>query len=416
MPLLETARRLDELDPLKHTRTLFHYPKDEEGLDKLYFLANSLGLMPKMAAASVQSVLRSWEELAVAGWFTEPDAWMSYETRVLEPMASLVGATTQEIAILNSLSVNLNLALASFYQPEGLKKKIAIEQHAFPSDVYAVKSQLDFHGYSPDSDLIRIESISGASTLTNEDIERTLTDNASDIKTVLIGGVNYYTGQAFDIQGVTKLAHDLGLTIGWDLAHAVGNIPLKLHEWDVDFAVWCTYKYLSGGPGAPGGLFIHEKFNDTPLPRFAGWWGNEEETRFLMRDEMVPTVGARGWQMSATSPFHLAMLDTSLDIFMATGMENIRKKSLEQSRFLMKAIDDLSSDQVSILTPREDEQHGSQISIQTHGNGKAIFEKLQAAGVICDWREPDVIRVAPFPLYNTFSELAEFVAILQRAL
>jgi kynureninase len=320
-----------------------------------------------------------------------------------------VGALPSEVVVMNTLSVNLHLMLVSFYQPKEMRYKIMIESGAFPSDQYAVESQLKFHGIDPEEGLIELHPREGEFTLRTEDILKTIHDDADEIALVMLGGVNYYTGQLFDIPAITKAAHDAGALAGFDLAHAAGNVPLQLHDWNVDFAVWCSYKYLNSGPGGPGGVFVHEKHgNNADLPRFAGWWGYDEKTRFQMKPGFIPQQGAAGWQLSNAQIFTMAAHKASLDIFAQTSMLQLRNKSEQLTgflEFLLKEKIEKQNLELKIITPSNSAERGCQLSLLTGANGKKLFEKLSAAGIVADWREPNVIRVAPVPLYNTFDDV-----------
>ncbi len=330
-------------------------------------------------------------------------------------MAKIVGAKPLEVVLMNALSVNLHLMLVSFYQPTTQRYKVLIEEKAFPSDQYAIKSQMRFHGLKPAQALLEVKAQPGA-TIATDDFKAIFEEFGDSVALLLLGGVNYYSGQAFNLEEISRLGHKHGIVIGYDLAHAVGNIPLDLHEWKVDFAVWCTYKYLNGGPGGPGGCFIHENhFMNQDLPRFEGWWGNKLENRFLMEPNINPVLGAGGWQISSYSPLLLAPLDASLKLFDEVTMERLREKSVKLTGYLEFLLDQLGTSDISILTPREPNQRGCQLSIQTHHNGKALFDHLTQAGIYCDWREPDVIRVAPTPFYNSFTEVYQFIEILKAA-
>ena len=411
------ARNLDKQDPLKHFREQFFIPGHTNGEKVLYFTGNSLGLQPKTARRWVESVLTDWETLAVEGHFNGRHPWMTYHEEVSAKMAAVVGAKPLETVAMNLLSVNLHLLLVSFYRPTTERCKIVMEAGAFPSDQYAVKSQIKFHGFDVENSLIEIEPRDGETTLRTEDIIETLEKYADSIALVMLGGINYYSGQFFDIEKITAAGHKIGAVVGWDLAHSAGNVELKLHDWNVDFACWCTYKYLNSGPGGIGGAFVHERHSESfDLPRFAGWWGHDKATRFLMDDEFIPMRGAEGWQLSNQPIILLAALRASLDIFEAAGMKNLREKSVKLTNYLEFLLKEIHDERISVITPANSDERGCQLSIRVGSSGKSLFDALTERGVIADWREPDVIRVAPVPLYNSFTDVYKFVEILKNCL
>lgn len=409
------AEELDSKDPLRPFRDRFYIPKQKNGEACIYFCGNSLGLQPKTTRAYIEQELKDWELLGVEGHFQAKHPWLSYHEYLTEKTARLVGANPNEVVNMNSLTVNLHMMMVTFYRPTSSRHKILIEHSAFPSDQYAVSSQIRHHKYDPASSLIEMRPRDGEDTIHTEDIEKMIDEEGESIALVLFGGVNYYTGQAFDMARIVKSAHAKGCTVGFDLAHAAGNLLLKLHEWNVDFAVWCTYKYLNAGPGAIAGCFVHERHVTNPdLQRFAGWWGHDKKTRFLMGPEFHPIMTAEGWQLSNPAILQLAALNASLDIFDEAGIIHLRNKSELLTGYLEYLIHDVGSDDISILTPSDTAQRGCQLSIRLRQNGKIIFEKLIQRGVICDWREPDVIRLAPVPLYNSFLEVYIFAQILKQ--
>ena len=411
------AQKLDEQDSLKHFREKFYIPKHTNGEDVFYFTGNSLGLQPKTARKCLEEVLKDWETLAVEGHFEGANPWMTYHEKISAQMAKIVGAKSVEVVAMNLLTVNLHLLLVSFYRPTTEKYKIVIEKGAFPSDQYAVKSQIRFHGFDVKNSLIEIEPRENETTLRTEDIIATLDENADSIALVMLGGINYYTGQVFDMKEITAAGHRIGAVVGWDLAHAAGNVELKLHDWNADFACWCTYKYLNSGPGGIGGAFVHERHAENfDLPRFAGWWGHDKETRFLMDDEFVPMRGAEGWQLSNQPIFLLAALRASLDIFDEAGMDNLLEKSKKLTGYLELLLNEIHNDRISIITPTDENQRGCQLSIRVKDADKSLFKAISERGVVADWREPDVIRVAPAPLYNSFMDVWKFVEILKDCL
>jgi kynureninase len=408
-PGKDFALAMDERDPLKDYRRRFFFPKTERG-GCVYLCGHSLGLQPRTVAAYVNEDLEAWANLGVEAHFCAKNPWMPYHRLLTEQMAELVGAKPVEVVVMNSLTVNLHLMMVSFYSPTPARHKILVERGAFPSDQYAVKSQIKFHGFDLESALIELTPRSGESCLRDEDIEALIARRGEEIALILLGGVNYATGQAFDMAGITRAGHAHGCAVGFDLAHAAGNLPLRLNEWGPDFAVWCSYKYLNGGPGCIAGCFVHERHNrDLDLHRFAGWWGHDEASRFLMGPNFQPMVGAEGWQLSNPSIISLAALRASMDIFHEAGMERLRTKSIALTSYLEFLLNQNPSSSFSIVTPHEEERRGAQLSIRIPRNGRILCDKLAEEGVICDWREPDMLRVAPVPLYNSFQDVLLFV-------
>ena len=405
---LSFAKQMDQIDPLKDCRRMFHFHR-MGGKEVIYFCGNSLGLMSKTTTEMVNKELEVWANKGVIGQHTY---WEPYHEHLSKSTARLVGAKPSEVVVMNALTVNLHLLLISFYQPTGNRNKIVIEKGAFPSDQYAVESQIKLHGLNPKDILLELSPREGEKALHTEDILETLKEHGDSIATILIGGVNYYTGQAFDMEAITKAGQKIGAYVGFDLAHAAGNIMLDLHDWGVDFAAWCSYKYLCAGPGSPGGVFIHERHGNWDGPRLSGWWGHDKQTRFQMDPDFVPIKGAEGWQISNAPILAMACLRASMAIFDKVGMSLIRSKSEKLTgymEFLMNTI----SNKVEIVTPADATQRGSQLSLVMNKNGKDVFNQLGLQGVICDWREPDVIRVAPVPLYNSFLEVYRFYEILK---
>jgi kynureninase len=404
------AIALDDCDPLKEFRKRFLFPKTRGGDDCIYLCGHSLGLQPSTAARYIEQELKDWAQLGVEGHFRAKNAWMPYHRLLTEQTAELVGANPLEVVVMNSLTVNLHLMLVSFYRPTRGKHKILVERGAFPSDQYAVKSQIHFHGFDPATSLIELTPLPGEACLREEEIEALIDQRGDEIALILLGGVNYATGQAFDLARITRAGHAQGCIVGFDLAHAVGNLPLKLHEWGPDFAVWCSYKYLNGGPGCVAGCFVHERHAHAwELPRFAGWWGHDERTRFEMGPDFQPMSGADGWQLSNPSIVSLAVLRASLDIFHEASMERLRAKSISLTSYLEFLLNHSASTNFSIVTPSEIEQRGAQISIRIPQNGQSLCKKFGHEGIIGDWREPDTFRVAPVPLYNSFHDVFQFV-------
>lgn len=410
---LAYAQGLDAADPLASFRSRFHLPLDAKGQPLIYFTGNSLGLQPKGVETAVNQELRDWADLGVEGHFEAKHPWFSYHERFRELAAAPMGAEPGEVVMMNSLTVNLHLMMVSFYRPTPYRYKIVIEHQPFPSDQYAVDSQIRFHGLDPQQALITLTPRTGEAVIRTEDIEALLREQGPSIALVMLGGVNYHTGQAFDMGRITAAAQAQGCLVGFDLAHAAGNLPLRLHEWGVDFAVWCTYKYLNAGPGGVGGCFVHRRHGANPqLPRLAGWWGNDPSLRFSMPRHFVPQAGAEGWQLSNAPILSMAPLKVSLDLFKEAGMESLRKKSEGLTGYLLFLLDQwLPKDAFTILTPRAAEARGCQLSIRTE-QANALCRTLKTKGVICDFRAPDIIRVAPVPFYNTFEEVWRFATLL----
>ena len=405
---LNYALEQDQNDPLAHFRERFHLPKTDFGEPFIYFCGNSLGLQPDTASQFINEELDAWKQYGVEGHFHAKRPWMPYHEFLTQYSAEIVGALEKEVVVMNSLSVNLNLLMTSFYQPHGKKKKILMEHNAFPSDRYAVQSQLKLHGNHPIDDLIILAPDDGANITTNGILDY-FDRHGEGIAMVLIGGVNYYTGQAFNMKAITNKAHEHNCLVGFDLAHATGNTGLKLHDWGVDFATWCGYKYLNGGPGAPSGVFIHEgHLGKTDIPRFEGWWGHDKSTRFEMPDEFIPINTAEAWQLSNPPILAMAPLLASLEIFHEAGMENLIKKSYQLTQFLENLILTELGAKIEIITPTNPNDRGCQLSLRLVNLMPNIMDKLHDVGIIADWREPDVIRIAPVPLYNTFVECYEF--------
>jgi kynureninase len=414
---IDLARQLDREDSLAHFRERFFIPRAPDGTQGIYFTGNSLGLMPCNVRQYVEQELKDWETLGVEGHLHARNPWLPYHEFLTEQMARLVGALPAETVVMNSLTVNLHLLMVSFYRPEARRRKIVIERGAFPSDQYAVESQIRFHGGNGADWLVQLTPPEGEVTLRTQDIIDTIESEGDDIALILLGGVNYYTGQAFDMRAITEAGHRAGAIVGFDLAHAAGNIELKLHDWDVDFAAWCSYKYLNGGPGTVAGAFVHERHSRSfDLPRFAGWWGHDKETRFLMGPEFKPLPGAEGWQLSNPPILQMAALRASLAIFDEAGMPALVEKSRRLTAYLEQLIDEIGDDRIAIITPRDPAQRGCQLSIRVLNSDKHLHEQLVSRGVFADWREPDVIRVAPVPLYNSFEDVARFAAILRECL
>lgn len=411
----EFALAMDRDDPLKEFRERYHMPRTVEGEEFIYFTGNSLGLQPKGVRTIVEQELKDWAELGVEGHFEAKHPWYSYHEIFSKPLAAVVGARPVEVVAMNTLTTNLHLMMVSFYRPTSDRHKILIEAGAFPSDQYAVASQARFHGYDPGSSVIELKPRDGEDVVRMDDIERLLVTRGNEIALVMLGGVNYYNGQAFDMERITAIAHAQGCVVGYDLAHAAGNLDLKLHDWNVDFAVWCSYKYLNSGPGGVSGAFVHERHAFDPgLPRFAGWWGVEPATRFTMNPEFTPQRGAAGWQLSNAQILPMAAHKAALDLFMEAGMERLRAKSVLLTGYLEFMLDSIEGSRYSIITPRDPNQRGCQLSVRIHGDARKLAEELKWLGVIADYRVPDVIRLAPVPMYNTFDEVYRLVELLRK--
>ena len=409
------ANALDAADPLPTLRAEFHIPV-HNGKPQAYFVGNSLGLQPRAAREYVEEVLDKWATEAVEGHFTQPAQWMTYHQLVREPLARLVGAQPQEVVAMNSLTANLHLMMVSFYRPTRERPAILIEAGAFPSDRHAMESQVRFHGFDPATDLIELQPDEANGTFSMAAIERAIAEHGPRLALVLWPAVQYRSGQAFDIADVVRLAHAQGAVCGVDLAHAVGNVELALHDSNVDFAVWCHYKYLNAGPGAVAGCFVHERHARTDRPRFAGWWGHDPATRFLMGPEFIPTPGAEGWQLSNPPVLALAPLRASLDLFDRVGMPVLRAKSQRLTGYLEALIAQHLADTLQVVTPTEPGRRGCQLSLRVvggHERGRALFDHLAAHGVLGDWREPDVIRISPAPLYNTHADVLRFARAVE---
>jgi len=410
------AREMDAQDPLRDFREQFYLPLSKDGKPLIYFAGNSLGLMPKSARAIVEEELNNWAKLGVDAHHAAGTPWYSYHEALRETTARLVGAKPVEVICMNSLTVNLHLMIATFYRPTKSRFKILMEEPAFPSDTYAIKTQIVHHGLNPKEALILARPRKGEFIIRTEDMINLIEKHADDLAVVMIGAVNFFTGQLFDLEKITAAAHKHGIIAGFDLAHAIGNVPLALHEWDVDFAVWCSYKYLNAGPGAVAGAFVHERHAiNTKLPRLAGWFGNDPNTRFRLHlePEFIPVASADGWQISNPPIFSMAPLRASLVIFdQAGGIGPLRAKSTKLTGYLEFLLTEIGSKKFSVITPRDPNGRGCQLSILVHQHPKELHNELVAAGVKCDFREPNVIRVAPTPLYNTFHEVWRFAKIL----
>ena len=410
------AQAADAADPLRAFRDEFLIPP-HEGRDSAYFCGNSLGLQPRAVRAALAAELDDWAQLGVEGHFKGRLPWMDYHEFVRDHLAEVVGARPAEVVAMNTLGVNLHLMMVSFYRPTPARPAILMEAGAFPTDRYALESQIRFHGFDPATALIELEADEPNGTLSMAAIERALAEHGSRIALVMLPGVQYRTGQAFDLAAITALGHRYGCTVGFDLAHAVGNLPLQLHDSGADFAIWCSYKYLNSGPGAVGGAFVHARHPQAALPRFAGWWGHDKTTRFRMGPEFVPTPGADGWQLSNPPILALAPLRVSLEVFHRAGMARLRAKSLRLTGYLEWLVQTQLADVLEVVTPVDPARRGAQLSLRVRGGrerGRALFDYLMEHGVVGDWREPDVIRISPAPLYNRFADCLAFADAVQR--
>lgn len=416
---LSFAKEKDNQDLLKLYREKFYLPTFTENV--VYFTGNSLGLQPKSVQSYIQEELNAWAKFGVEGHFLAEKPWFEYHEFLTEKAANVVGALPKEVVVTHSLTTNLHLLMVSFYKPEGKRTKILCEAKAFPSDQYALESQVKFHGLDPKTDIVEIAPREGEHLIDEEDIYAKIEELGDELALVMIGGVNYYTGQLFDMKTITEKAHAVGAIAGFDLAHAAGNIHLKLHDWGVDFAAWCTYKYMNSSPGGVSGMFVHEKHEYKPeLPRFAGWWGYDKETRFLMEPGFNPMKGAEGWQLSNAPVLGMAAHLASLDLFEEVGMKSLCAKRDDLTAYLEFIINDVSERNKNatfeIITPKDKTKRGAQLSILAHGQGKALFDAMTEKGVIADWREPNVIRVAPAPFYNSFEDVYRFGKILEESI
>lgn len=416
---LAFAQQLDQKDPLAIYREQFYFPQ-HEGKPVVYFTGNSLGLQPKIARKYVEAEMKKWEEYAVEGHFKPQEPWIDYHKILREPLSRVVGAKVEEVTVMNTLTVNVHLMMVSFYRPQAKRFKILMEGGAFPSDQYAAESQVKFHGYDPEEAIVEVKPRAGEDTLRTEDIIAKIQELGDELALVLFGGINYATGQFFDLGAIAQAGHKVGALVGYDLAHAAGNVPLSLHDWGADFATWCSYKYLNAGPGGISGVFVHEKhLKDPNIPRFTGWWGYDEKTRFLMKKGFVPEPDVDAWQLSNAPVLLLASHRASLEVFDKIGMNKLRQKSELLTAYLefitLKVGKELDLP-ISILTPQDQSQRGCQLSICLKDQGKSVFNELIAAGVIVDWREPSIIRAAPTPMYNNFEDIFRFGKILKSIL
>lgn len=413
------AREMDANDPLQHYRNEFIFPQ-HNGHNVIYFTGNSLGLQPKRTRLYVDEVMNDWANLAVEGHFFAEKPWWDYQERFAEPLSKIVGCKPAEVTVMNTLTVNLHLLMVSFYRPTSKRYKIICEEKAFPSDQYMFQSQIRFHGFDPKEALVEIKRRDGEHNIRHEDIIAAINEVGDELALVLFGGVNYYTGQVFDMKAITDAGHQVGALVGFDLAHAAGNIALELHNWNVDFAAWCSYKYMNSGPGNASGCFVHEKHHAANLPRFAGWWGHNKERRFKMEPDFDPVKGADGWQVSNLPILSLAPYLASTEMFAEVGMEKlIAKRNLLTAylEFILHEIDaQIPGTEFEIITPSNPNERACQLSVYLHGQGRNLFDYLMANGVITDWREPNVIRLAPAPFYCSFEDMFNFGQVLKQGI
>ncbi|WP_136669060.1 kynureninase [Flavobacterium sp. H122] len=416
---LDFARQLDAQDELKEYRNEFIFPQ-HNGKNVVYFTGNSLGLQPKRTKKYVDDIMNDWANLAVEGHFYAEKPWWDYQERFAQPLSKIVGAKPTEVTVMNTLTVNLHLLMVSFYKPEVKRYKIICEEKAFPSDQYMFQSQVKFHGYDPKDAIVEIKRREGEHNIRLEDIVAKINEVGDELALVLFGGVNYYTGQVFDMKAITEAGHKAGAIVGFDLAHAAGNIELKLNEWNVDFAAWCSYKYMNSGPGNASGCFVHEKHHYADLNRFAGWWGHNKERRFKMEPDFDPVHGADGWQVSNLPVLSLAPYLASAEMFAEVGMEKLIKKRDQITSYLEFILHEIDSQipgtEFEIITPENQEERACQLSVFLHGQGRSLFDYLMSNGVITDWREPNVIRLAPVPFYTSYEDMYNFGQILKEGI
>ncbi len=413
---LSFAQEMDKNDPLRQYRNEFHFPK-VNGEEVIYFTGNSLGLQPKRTKKFVDDVMNDWAQLAVEGHFYAEKPWWDYHERLAKPLAKVVGALPKEISVMNTLTVNLHLLMVSFYRPANKRFKIICEEKAFPSDQYMLQSQVRFHGLDPKDTIVEVKKREGEHAWRTEDFLDKINEVGDELALVLIGGVNYYNGQVLDMEAITKAGKSVGAYVGWDLAHGVGNVELNLHDWDADFASWCSYKYMNSGPGNASGIYVHEQYlNRTDIPRFEGWWGTKKDTRFLMKPEFEPMENADAWQISNAPILSVAPYLASLELFEEVGMPALiekRNNIVAYLEFVLKEIDAEVDSSFEIITPKE---RGCQLSVFLHGEGKTLFNYLMENGVITDWREPNVIRLAPAPFYCSYEDMYRFGQILKKGI
>ncbi|MBS1949320.1 MAG: kynureninase [Bacteroidetes bacterium] len=407
------ARQKDEADPLSKFRNEFYFPQ-YNGKNAIYFCGNSLGLQPKLVKGAIEQELTDWQELAVGGYLHAKNPWLYYQHNFNKPLSKILGCLEHEVTVMNTLTVNLHLMMLSFYHPTRERYKILMEAGAFPSDQYAVETQVKFHGLDPGEAIIEISPRQGEKIIREEDIIESIKKNKNSLSLVLIGGINYYSGQFFDLKMITEAAHKAGAIAGFDLAHVAGNVPIQLHDWDADFAVWCSYKYLNGGPGAVGGVYVHERYSkNINQARLAGWWGNDEAARFKMEKGFIAKPDASGWNISTAQVFNMVALKASLELFQQTTIESLSAKSKMLTGYLEFLLQQLSNINFEIITPKEPKRRGAQLSLFFKEKGKEIHQEMAGAGIIVDYREPGAIRVAPAPMYNSFEDVFRFYEILK---
>lgn len=406
---LEFAQQLDQSDPLASFRNKFHLP-NKDGKERVYFLGNSLGLQPQSTTYFIEKILHQWKEEGVESFFAKDEPWMNYHHKLVQPLSIIVGSLPHEISVMNQLTVNIHLMLVSFYRPEGRRNKILVESKAFPSDQYALKSYIRHLGLNPDDVLVEIPFDINGTACSHGEIKKQIQNHKKELALIFLSGVQYYNGQLFDMQGIAKAAKEAGAMVGFDLAHAVGNVAMKLHEWNIDFACWCSYKYLNGGPGTIGGVFVHEKHHHSHLNRLEGWWGVKESERFLMKDDFISSSNATSWQLSTPPLLLFACLNASLEIFMEAGWDQLVAKQQKMSAWTDFLLNGMEHSFFSRITPIE---RGCQISLQFKKSGKEVYERIVEKGFMVDWREPDVIRFAPVPLYNSYVEIWQFIHCLK---
>lgn len=417
---LSFAQELDKQDTLSAYRSQFHFPK-VNGKQVIYFTGNSLGLQPKNAQSYVDEIMTDWRELAVEGHFYAEKPWWDYHERFANPLSKVVGALPEEVTVMNTLTVNLHLMLVSFYTPTAKRFKIICEEKAFPTDQYMLASQVRFHGFDPSEAIVEVKKKEGKHVWETQDFLEAIEAHKDEVALVFIGGVNYYNGQVLDMQAITKAGKAVGANVGWDLAHGAGNIKLQLHDWDVDFAAWCSYKYMNSGPGNASGVFVHQKhLNKKDIPRFEGWWGHEKSRRFLMEPEFQPMPNAEAWQLSNAAVIAMAPYLASLEMFEEAGMDALiakRDQITAYLEFVLKTIDaEVETSSFEIITPSNPSERACQLSVFVHGKGRELFDYLMKEGVIVDWREPNVIRLAPVPLYSSYEDMYHFGQILKKGL
>lgn len=417
-PLFAQAKQLDQADALATFREQFHVPRFQ-GKEVVYFTGNSLGLMPKKVSEYVNQELGDWAQWGVEGHFRAQHPWLSYHELFPELLSPILGALESEIVVMNQLTVNLHLLMVSFYRPTPTRYKILCEGRAFSSDQYAMESQVRFHGFDPEQSIVEIFPRAGESYIRKQDLLDAIRRHGEELALVLLGGVNYYTGQLFDMKEITRVGKQIGAVVGFDLAHAAGNVSLQLHEWGVDFATWCSYKYLNSGPGGVSGIFVHEEHHQSDLPRFHGWWGYRKADRFKMTKGFAPIPTAEAWQLSNAPVLSMAAHHAALSVFQAAGMDRLHAKREQLTSLMIDGLKELASrhpGKFEVLTPADPLERGCQTSLFFSQGGRTVYEQLERAGFVCDWREPGVIRVAPVPLYNLFSEVANFVSCLDEIL